>query len=304
MSELTKRLIVAAIGIPIAVFLIYSGGYLFAITVVIVSCFALFEYYKLTEKKGARPHKFTGIIASVFFQAAFFFVCIDDSLPGLSFAMIIAFLLFSVFIFSSELWYNKRNSIINTSVTITGIIYISLPLSALIGIRNIHDFNWKILAGVLSDNAINIKSFQIFGNFDDIWGAGLILSLFATAWISDSAAYFVGKKYGKHKLFPRVSPKKSWEGAFAAFFAGIITFFAFTKLLAPGLALHHTIIIGIIISSIGQIGDLAESQIKRDAGSKDSSSILPGHGGFLDRFDSIIFIAPIVFIYIIAIVAL
>lgn len=300
MNELTKRIIVAAIGIPIAVVLIYAGGIIFTAAVIIISALTLSEFYKLTEKKGAKPHKFTGILASVALQSSLYFVFVNSELSSLSFIVLMSLMLLSVIVFSFELWLNHKNSIINTSVTISGILYISFTLGALIGIRNIHNFNWQQLAGVFPDFAIKIRSYQLFEGFDDRWSAGILLSIFATAWISDTTAYFTGKKIGKNKLFPRVSPKKTWEGAITAFISGIIAFLGLTELLSPGFPLIHIIVTGIIISIIGQIGDLAESQLKRDSNVKDSSSVLPGHGGFLDRFDSIIFIAPVVFLYLLA----
>jgi phosphatidate cytidylyltransferase len=104
---------------------------------------------------------------------------------------------------------------------------------------------------------------------------------------------------GRHKLLERVSPKKTWEGAIAGFVFSIISFVGCSFLLIKGLPLIHAIIAGAIVGTIGQIGDLVESLLKRDAAVKDSSNLLPGHGGALDRFDSIIFVMPVIFIYLI-----
>jgi phosphatidate cytidylyltransferase len=125
------------------------------------------------------------------------------------------------------------------------------------------------------------------------------MSIFFSVWLSDSAAYFIGKSIGKRKLYPRISPKKTWEGAIACFIAAVISFPLLIKLFLNDFPIIHTIIIGAIIGIFGQIGDLAESQLKRDAGIKDSSNIIPGHGGFLDRFDSILFIGPIIYLYLV-----
>ena len=103
---------------------------------------------------------------------------------------------------------------------------------------------------------------------------------------------------GRHKLFVRVSPNKTWEGAVWGFIAAVATMIIAQKLILPYLRLHQAIIIGMIIGVFGQIGDLVESLFKRDAGVKDSSSIIPGHGGVLDRFDSLIFVSPILYLYI------
>jgi phosphatidate cytidylyltransferase len=126
----------------------------------------------------------------------------------------------------------------------------------------------------------------------------LIIAIFASIWVCDSAAYFIGSAVGKHKLFPRVSPNKSWEGAIAGFIFAVITLIAAHTLLLDEISMVDAVIIGIIVGVFGQFGDLIESLVKRDAGVKDSSSIIPGHGGIFDRFDSILFSAPCIFLYI------
>jgi phosphatidate cytidylyltransferase len=115
----------------------------------------------------------------------------------------------------------------------------------------------------------------------------------------DSAAYFTGLAIGKHKLFPRVSPKKTWEGAVGGGLASILTVMGLFFWLMPNVPVIHSVMIGVIIAVFGPIGDLAESWLKRDAVVKDSSHILPGHGGILDRFDSMLFVAPLVVIYLV-----
>jgi phosphatidate cytidylyltransferase len=109
-------------------------------------------------------------------------------------------------------------------------------------------------------------------------------------------AYFVGIRYGKHKLFPRVSPAKSWEGALAGFLAAAAGFWAFSMWLMPDFPTWLALTCGALVGVVGQLGDLAESLLKRDATIKDSSHLIPGHGGLLDRFDSMLFAAPMVLI--------
>ena len=120
----------------------------------------------------------------------------------------------------------------------------------------------------------------------------------ASIWICDSAACFLGTAFGKHKLFPRVSPNKSWEGAVAGFIFAIVAMIAAKAVVLDELNLTDAVVIGFIIGTIGQIGDLVESLIKRDAGVKDSSQLIPGHGGIFDRFDSLLFTSPAVYIYL------
>jgi phosphatidate cytidylyltransferase len=140
-------------------------------------------------------------------------------------------------------------------------------------------------------------------HFDILPPGYFILALLVSIWVGDSAAYFVGKSFGKHKISLRISPGKSWEGAVACLLAtigvwvtapaGIYGIFRLSSL-----PLHHCLAIGIIVGVIGQFGDFGKSLLKREAGMKDSSNLIPGHGGVLDRLDSILFAAPMVLLYL------
>jgi phosphatidate cytidylyltransferase len=130
------------------------------------------------------------------------------------------------------------------------------------------------------------------------WGAMTVIAVFASVWACDSAAFFVGRKFGKHKLFERVSPNKTWEGAVAGFVGAVATFLIARALALPYLSVSGALICGCMIGVLGQFGDMVESLLKRDAGVKDSSSIIPGHGGVLDRFDGLIFVSPMMYLYL------
>jgi len=114
-------------------------------------------------------------------------------------------------------------------------------------------------------------------------------------WIGDTGAYYVGRKFGKHKLAPRISPAKSWEGAIASAVAGVILGLIYLPLAITGTPLWTAGVISLAANAAGQIGDLAESALKRGAGVKDSGTLLPGHGGMLDRLDSSLFAMPVVY---------
>ena len=163
----------------------------------------------------------------------------------------------------------------NIGSTLLGFFYIGLFSSSIVGIREFYS------------NSLHYTN-----------GGLLIISIFITLWITDSAAYFIGTAFGKHKLFPRVSPNKSWEGAIAGFVFAIITMVVLNEVLLNFISFNDALVMGVIIGLFGQIGDLIESLLKRDAGVKDSSNLIPGHGGVLDRFDSLIFSSPIIFLYI------
>jgi phosphatidate cytidylyltransferase len=127
-------------------------------------------------------------------------------------------------------------------------------------------------------------------------GEAFAFLTFAAVWAMDTAAYAAGRGFGRHALAPVLSPKKTWEGAAAGFGAAIAVCLAFQKFkLSESVTPLQAVVIGVIIGSMGQLSDLAESMVKRDAGAKDSGALLPGHGGVFDRFDSYILCAPAVF---------
>jgi phosphatidate cytidylyltransferase len=137
-------------------------------------------------------------------------------------------------------------------------------------------------------------------DFLEIENFGLFITIlvFCSIWVCDSAAFFIGRKFGKHKLIPNVSPNKSVEGAVAGFVFATLFFVIASYLIIPTFNIYYALIIGVTIGIFGQVGDLVESKIKRDVDVKDSGNLIPGHGGMLDRFDSIILVAPIVVIII------
>ena len=270
MKELGKRILTAAIGIPVAIFLFLKGGIFFATGVLIIIAFGLHEFYSMSENKGFHPMKWPSIIISLLFGVLFYLTLTNI----VDFKFIYTFLtptIIGTFLFTYALYKEGISAITDISISIGGIMYIAFPLFCLVAIR---EFNY-------------ISSSEVE------WGY-FILTLFIAIWLCDSAAYFIGRVIGKHKLFPRHSPKKSWEGAIAGFVFGSAGFVGLTAWLNPSFALSESILLGAVISSFCQIGDLIESHFKRDAAVKDSSNFFPGHGGFLDRFDGIIYISPIV----------
>ena len=176
----------------------------------------------------------------------------------------------------TELFRNKGSVIYNAGSTLLGIFYIGLFSSSLIGIREFYP---------------RIENMYNRGGF-------VIIAMFISIWICDSAAFFGGTALGKHKLFPRVSPNKSWEGAIFGFIFAILAMILSKIFILDFLNWMTVIAIGIIIGTVGQIGDLVESLIKRDAGVKDSSKLIPGHGGIFDRFDSVLYAAPVVLLFL------
>lgn len=309
MSNLAKRILTALIAIPIIVLITMAGGWYFFLFVVAASSLALIEFYRLAARKGAAPPVAFGAVAGAFINLTFFhgkmrevvtgifrLAGIDIPFPSQAQLVLIVLVLIVAAAILIELFRNKGSAILNLAVLVFGIVYIPLFFGTLIGIRELFvppDF--PILRYFTGETAaITPESVaQVYG-----WGGYTVMSIFATIWICDTAAFHAGTVIGKHKLFPRVSPNKSWEGAIAGFLAAILTAVGAKYLVLPYLPLEGALLMGIIVGVAGQCGDLAESLLKRDAGVKDSSDLLPGHGGVFDRFDSLLFVSPLVYLYL------
>jgi phosphatidate cytidylyltransferase len=263
MKELAVRVVVALAGIPLLFFLIIEGGLFFYSLILIVGIFGQWEMLGIVETKALNSQRMLAIISGILILSIIQF--------GYSDILVIALILSLWFIFTMEMFLNKGSSILNISGTLLSIIYPILFLGTLLFLRgNAHQM-------VSGENG----------------GAYYILNIFVAVWACDTFAYFIGSMFGKHKLLKRVSPKKSMEGAAAGLFGAVLTFilaFGFNLYTA---SLSLIIASGLIVGIGGQLGDLVESWFKRDAGIKDSSKILPGHGGFLDRFDSLLFVSPL-----------
>jgi phosphatidate cytidylyltransferase len=233
-----------------------------------ISGIALYEYYRMFQTRGYTP-LIKGGIAAGFLILTFVFLERQLILPAkyLELLMVPVVGLWFSFIFV------KRDEIIRSvMVTITGIIYILLPLSLILFITQNEltgfKYNPEIIIGVL-----------------------LII------WTYDSGAYISGVLIGRHKMAPAISPKKSWEGFFGGMIFAVLVGFLYSRFTTI-LNLTDWIILSVIIVLAGTTGDLFESLMKREAGVKDSGTIMPGHGGILDRFDSLLLIIPFVFLYI------
>jgi phosphatidate cytidylyltransferase len=266
-STLPKRVAVAVFGIPVVLGSLYAGRLALPILITIVQVFSLWEWYGLSKRKGLSPVVWPGLLCPPFLNAAWYFG------GGAAAAWVACgFLFFSLLV---ELFHGKPGAIANASVSIVGFFYIAL-FSFFIPIRELPArTGWP-------------------------YGAGgwILLMTILTIWVCDTAAYFVGSSFGRHKLFTRVSPKKTWEGAIAGFVsAPLISWFIQNRTL-PMLKAGDAVLIGLLIGVFSQLGDLTESIFKRDAGVKDSSNLLPGHGGMLDRFDAPIMVAPVVYAYL------
>lgn len=264
MSIKTNRSIVGILGITGILFFIWLGSIWFALFITAVMLLALFEYYQIAKLKKTHPIVWIGLLASLFIAYFYYYQPKIDV-----FSIIVAFIMVALFI---ELFRNKPNSTENFNITIGGILYIPLLVGTLIGIRN----------------------------FDTANATNFTFALFISIWICDSAAYYAGKYFGKKKIYPRVSPNKTVVGSTAGLIFAFITYMVMDKIgfIKFDLDITQIIILSVISGVFGQAGDFVESLFKRDANVKDSGVLLLGHGGVLDRFDSLIIASPLVFIFL------
>jgi phosphatidate cytidylyltransferase len=261
------RIIVSLIAIPLIIAACFYGGIPFLIFTLFIGLVAFWEFSKLVQNKKANVNIVLGYlsVAVIILNSYFKLIDVNTILIGST-----------VLIFLTELFRKKDSAIINIGTTLLGVIYF----------------------GVLTSTILLLREF--FSSSEMLYAEGgyLIVSILVSIWVCDSAAFFLGSAFGKHKLFPRVSPNKSWEGAIAGFIFSIISMLVAKFYFIDFLSLQDAIVIGIIVGTVGQMGDLVESLIKRDAGVKDSSAIIPGHGGIFDRFDSLLLTAPVVYLYL------
>lgn len=267
LRNLTRRVIVSLIGIPLIVLVCIVGKIPFLIFVLGIGLVSFHEFTKMVRNKHSFPNLLIGWLTVGI-------IILNEYSPFINLHILI--LLTVSILLLIELFRNKESAISNLGSTLLGIFYI----------------------GFFSAAILNVREFYNESVFTYNQGGYLIISILASIWICDSAAYFIGSAYGKNKLMPRVSPNKSWEGAVAGFVFSIIGMVAAHSIILDFIELRNVIVIGIIVGTFGQLGDLIESLIKRDARVKDSSNILPGHGGILDRFDSLLFSAPVVYLYL------
>ena len=264
-----KRILTAIVGLPILLFTIWtSSPYFFIALTTIAILLALNELYALSLESGCKPQPVLGFLAAL---AVIFSFTYDR--PVLIVAVLSALSILSLAARVSKP-IQMDQVLVSVSATLFGVVYVAVLASCLIGVR------------ILPDAAAFPRA-----------ASKLLTMFFAIVMMTDTGAYYIGRAFGRHKLAPRVSPGKTIEGAIGGLATAILigpvckfTFF-------PEIPMSHAIALSAAIGLLGQIGDLAESLLKRGAGVKDSGNLLPGHGGMLDRIDSILFCAPLLFYY-------
>jgi phosphatidate cytidylyltransferase len=267
-----KRILTAIIALPILLYTVWSDiPYYFVALALVAILLALNEFYNLASKINCRPFAVCGYIAALCVIACFVF----DSLVWISAVMAALAIVSLTIALSRPEEMNK--SLASVAATVFGVVYVALLAGFLVGVR--------VMPDALANATIPHLSSKLLTMF------------FAMVMMTDTGAYYTGRSIGRHKLAPRISPGKTIEGAVGGFITAIITGPLCRLIFFPEIPLLHAALLGAAIGVIGQIGDLAESMLKRGADVKDSGTLLPGHGGMLDRVDSILFCAPLLYYY-------
>lgn len=264
MSGLAQRVVTAFFFVAVMVGGIYGGRITFVLLFALITIMCLWEFLNLTLPKNT-TRKIIGVLIGLF---PFVMVALLklDVMPNpgkhiLHSSLLILPLVFLTFIY--ELFTKSEKPFSNLGMLVLGVVYIGLPLAS-----------------------INFIAYE-----SGMYNPNLLLGLLLLTWANDTCAYFVGSKFGKTKLLERISPKKTWEGTMGGVLGtiglGVILSYVF-----PEVTLTKWIGLAIIAALFGGIGDLIESMLKRSIGVKDTGTILPGHGGFLDRFDAFLFMLP------------
>jgi phosphatidate cytidylyltransferase len=263
----------ALVGAPLTIALIYFGGWILAAALGAISALGAWELYRMAREAGHEPMENAGIVL-----AAIIPLMVHATYLGVFRVTVTVGVLLFLALAAGVIWARgtQRKPLVSLAITVTGVIYPAL-VTYMYPIRY-HDYAIDARAGTL-----------------------LLMLPIALTWATDTGAYFVGRSMGRHKLIPSVSPAKTIEGAVGGVAIAVIAAWLYVTFLLRPFAQLSMLPVGltvfaIIVSCVGQVGDLAESLFKRDAGVKDSSKLLPGHGGILDRFDSLLFVLPVAYV--------
>lgn len=269
MRNLFIRILVASIFAPLLIFLAYQGRFYFLFLVEVLIFLGLFEFHSIARAKEAELPLFLLIPLGLLIGWFSF-------LGGEKYVLLILFLAFLSGSFYQILKNGTKKASSNIAFFILGTIYVPFFFSHLILIRQL-------------PNYLGLE-YKIGG----LW----VIFILVCVWFCDTLAYFIGAPLGKYQLAPNISPKKTIEGAIGgvvgALGGAIFSYYLFLNFIS----IKHLLLISFLIGIVGQIGDLMESSFKREVGLKDSSTIIPGHGGILDRFDSLLFVSPLVYYYL------
>ena len=256
-SDLAVRTQTGFIYVALAIILTLASGPSMVILLCVLAGISSGELFYMLRSDAKMPNAVLGIVAAVLYPVVVW-------LWGMEGAMALTL----VFLFALLCWYvfSLKVRISDVGISLFGALYCGMMLSSFIPVR------------------------YALGGF---WGGLLVVLIFAGVWLNDAMAYLVGSRFGRHKMAPKISPKKSWEGFAAGLFASVVVWCFMTLVPGVTMGIPKAILFGILCGLAGVLGDLAESRIKRNTGVKDSGNIMPGHGGLLDRNDSMFAVAVV-----------
>ena len=267
---MVTRILTGIVGIALAAFIIQTGDWPFAAFALVLPLIGWYEYSKAFIKKGLRTAFILGILGITLIWGCAWLGNMEEMVAVVT-GITLVTLLLTVFL-------HGRISPVEAGISVGGILYVGIPFAHLVMLRFMDD---KMIATQL-------------GGFE--LGCAYVWVMFNGTWASDTFAYFTGSAIGSHKLCPSISPNKTVEG-FLGSVVGTTASIAALGHLFFGFPLPEMAVLGVLLSLFATLGDLVESVIKRHTGIKDSGSLIPGHGGVLDRFDSVLYTAPMVYYF-------
>ncbi|MBC8214083.1 MAG: phosphatidate cytidylyltransferase [Candidatus Marinimicrobia bacterium] len=259
LETLRKRALVFIVGIPALIAVTIYGGVWFMLFTLLITVLGGLEALKFAHFSTSKSTSIIVVLSIILIVTSFQYCSADYLLILATITLIILFF---------EIFKNQPNPFENVSVSLFSIVWMGVLLGSLVLVRNIPTI-----------------------------GKYLTIVMFVSVWSCDTLAYIFGSAFGKKKILERVSPKKSWVGSIAGLLGSLIVVFIFKHFGLLEISYKDVIILGIIFGGFSQLGDFAESLFKRSADIKDSSNLLPGHGGVLDRFDSMAIAAPLTYLY-------
>lgn len=268
MNNFLKRILTGIVLILVMVSAVMYSWYSFLVLFYFINLLGLLEFYKLMTLDFVTYRKISGSVFSTIL-----YVTTSLVVSGISeIKLLLITIPMALLILVIELFLSSEKPFVNLAIMFFGVVYVTIPCTIVINIPRVpfekNTYNYQIMLGYL-----------------------------CIVWASDSGAYAFGKLFGKHLLFERISPKKTWEGSFGGALCALIVAYI-ASLLVTELTLINWMLIAMITIVIGTFGDLIKSLLKRKAHVKDSGTILPGHGGILDRFDSLLSSSLLVFCYL------